>query len=119
MKTHVAYCSACDRDVRIALSEEPFAGDGHANVADPDVVCLEIGAQCTGSMCPIGAQPPVVMAARLVRSGIKPVVQPLVMATCEACQQATQFALLDAVYASCTQCGRTMERSRLTTPTSN
>ena len=68
MKFQVAYCSACDRDVRIAYTEAPVF-EGQANLPDPEVLCMEIGHQCTGSLCPIGAQPPAVMAARLVRNG--------------------------------------------------
>ena len=119
MKTKVAYCSACDRDVQIAFPTEPAVPDGQANVFDTEVVCLEIGHQCTGSMCPIGATAPAVMAVRLVRSGLKPAMQPLIDASCDACDEVTKFAVISADYATCTVCGRTSERKRLTLPTSN
>lgn len=67
MKFRLEYCSACDHDVRIAITEAPMF-DGQANIPDPEIVCMEIGHQCTGSLCPVGAQPPAVMAARLVRN---------------------------------------------------
>jgi hypothetical protein len=67
MKTLTAFCSACDRDVRLVITDEP-SQDGHANLVDSEVVCLEIGASCTGSLCPIGAVSPAVMAARLARA---------------------------------------------------
>lgn len=118
MKTTMAYCSACDRDVMIAMSDQPVF-DGQANLPDPEVVCLEIGHKCTGSMCPIGAQPPAVMAVRLVRSGLKPVVQPLMAARCEQCDEVAQFALISDVLATCTTCGHSVDRRALTTPTSN
>jgi hypothetical protein len=70
MKTRMAFCSACDRDVRVAFPEDAEFVDGQANIPDPEIVCLEIGARCTGSMCPVAAQPAAVMAARLVRSGL-------------------------------------------------
>lgn len=113
MKIQVAYCSACDHDVRIALPDEPLATDGHANVPDPEIVCLEIGSSCTGALCPIGAQPPRVMTARLVRSGLKPVFQPLIASQCERCQTVTSFAVIDPRYVTCTQCGLTVERCSL------
>ena len=119
MKTHMAYCSACDRDVRIVLPDEPVEADGQANIHDAEIVCLEIGEKCTGSMCPVGATSPSVMAVRLVRSGLKPVVQPLLSAQCDACADLTKFAIIDAEYATCTVCGITVRRDSLDVPTSN
>ena len=62
MRAHLAYCSACDKEVHIVVSD-----DARNSIQDPGAVCLEIGHKCTGSMCPIGAAPPAEMAARLVR----------------------------------------------------
>lgn len=119
MKAQVAYCSACDRDVHVVLTEDRLL-EGQANLPDPEIVCLEIGNACTGSMCPIGAQPPSVMAARLVRSGLgKPVLQPVVLGACELCLEVTQFVVIDPKYVTCTQCGTTTTRASLATPTSN
>jgi hypothetical protein len=70
MKTQLEFCSACDRDVLIAYPEPSDYVDGQANIPDPHLVCLDIGERCTGSMCPVAAQPPDVMARRLVRSGM-------------------------------------------------
>ena len=112
MKTQVAFCSACDRDVTIAMTDEPVF-DGQANLPDPEVICMEIGHQCTGSMCPIGAQPPSVMAVRLVRSGLKPIVQPLVTARCEGCATVSRFAVISDDLATCTSCGRSVDRGTL------
>ena len=119
MKVQMAYCSACDRDVQIAFPTEPAVHDGQANVMDTDVLCLEIGHQCTGSMCPIGAQPPAVMAVRLIRSGVKPVMHRLQPARCDVCGGVEKFALVDATHATCTGCGRTVDRADLEVPTSN
>ena len=119
MKVQLAYCSACDRDVQIGFPTEPNIAEGHANVMDTEVVCLEIGHECTGSLCPIGAQPPAVMAVRLIRNGIKPVMHRLQSALCEACGSIERFALIDATHATCTTCAHTVDSSSLTTPTSN
>lgn len=70
MMTQRVFCSACDRDVLFAFPEEADFVDGQANIPDPQLVCLDIGERCTGSMCPVAAQPSSVMAARLVRSGL-------------------------------------------------
>lgn len=53
MKVRTAYCSACDRNVRVIV--KPEALDGHRFQAyDPhDLVCLEYGESCTGDMCPL------------------------------------------------------------------
>lgn len=119
MKTRMAYCSACDRDVQIAITDEPVEQEAQANVHDAEIVCLDIGHKCTGAMCPIGAQPPSVMAVRLVRSGLKPIVQPVLSAHCDACDEITQFALINPEYATCTACGTTVKRDSLDVPTSN
>ena len=119
MNVQMAYCSACDRDVQIAFPTEPAVADGQANIKDTELLCLEIGHECTGSLCPIGAQPPAVMAVRLIRSGVKPVLHRLQPALCEVCGDIEKFALVDAAYATCIACGHTVDRSNLTTPTSN
>lgn len=119
MKVQMAYCSACDRDVQIGFPTEPTVTDGQANVMDTEVVCLEIGHQCTGSMCPIGAQPPAVMAVRLIRSGMQPVMHRLLPALCDACGDVEKFALIDATHATCTGCGRTVDYTSLKRATSN
>lgn len=112
MKTQIAYCSACDHDVRIALPEEPVF-DGHANLVDPEIVCLEIGESCTGHMCPIGAQPSTVMKARLVKSGVRLQLQPIVRAFCEQCNEQSEFVVIDKQYATCPTCGHTVARTEL------
>ena len=60
----------------IVVTDQP-SQDGQANVHDSEIVCLEIGDTCTGSLCPIGATSPTVMAARLVRNGLQTIVQPV------------------------------------------
>jgi hypothetical protein len=112
MKTQTAYCSACDTDVQIVITDEPSA-DGQANLHDAEIVCLEIGDNCTGSMCPIGAAPASVMAARLVRNGLQTVMQPVVQARCSGCGQVTSHVIAERSHATCTVCGATTARSGL------
>lgn len=112
MRTQIAFCSACDRDVQIALPDEPLS-DGQANVADPETVCLEIGPKCTGHLCPIGAQPPSVMKVRLVKQGTDLRLQPYVRGWCEGCTSESDFVVIDKQYATCPACGHTVSRDAL------
>ena len=109
MQSHIEYCSACDRDVRIVVTDEP-SRDGHANLHDSEVVCLEIGHRCTGGMCPIGAAPPTVMAARLVRNELYSRNRPVVTGECPSCNGPTTSVVIDPTQAVCTVCG-TVRRS--------
>ena len=60
MATKTIYCSACDREVLVRLTD-----DGQLDGA----VCMDIGASCTGTLCPICAVPPA--AIRETVSNIK------------------------------------------------
>ena len=112
MKSQLAYCSACDKDVRIVVTDEP-SQDGHANLHDSEIVCLEIGGACTGHLCPIGAAPPTVMAARLVRNGLQTVVQPVIKAECPDCGRVTGHVIVEPSRATCLECGGIVARSEL------
>ena len=101
MKTIDAYCSACDNEVRLVLTDEPTQDDP-SPIHDREVVCLEIG-----------AVPPVVMAARLVRNGLQTKVQPIVKAQCPACDRETDFVVVSKEYAICSQCGTTSGRDAI------
>ena len=52
MDKHFAYCSACDRQVEIVVNPgartNPVTGE-----PEDEIVCLELGESCTGSMCPM------------------------------------------------------------------
>jgi len=113
MIAQTAYCSACDKDVRIIVTDEP-SHDGQANLHDSEIVCLEIGDGCTGSLCPIGAAPPTVMAARLVRNGLQTVVQPVLQASCAECGRTTTHVIVERSHAICENCGTAKARSELT-----
>lgn len=57
MKSHTAYCSACDRPVKV-LVRDGFEAD------DPEsLVCLDYGEKCTGALCPLFTVPTEVMRA--------------------------------------------------------
>jgi hypothetical protein len=112
MKTQIAYCSACDKDVHIVITDDP-SQDGHANLHESEVVCLEIGETCSGALCPIGAAPPSVMAARLVRNGLQTIVQPVVRAHCPTCDRATPHLIIERTSARCTECETVTARSGL------
>ena len=57
MKSQQLFCGACDRPVRVLITDTPTT-EGQATADDAEVVCLEIGAQCTGNLCPLGAAEP-------------------------------------------------------------
>ena len=112
MKMQTAYCSACDKDVHIVVTDEPSV-DGQANLHESEVVCLEIGEACTGSMCPIGATAPAVMAARLVRNGLQTIMQPVIEAHCAGCGRVTTHLIVEPTRARCTECETVSDRATL------
>lgn len=103
MKTRIAYCSACDQDVRIVLTDEP-THDGQATIHDAEVICLEIGEHCTGNLCPVAAEAPAVMAVRLVRNGLQQVMHPVLRAQCSGCGRETNYVVVGRM-ATCDECG--------------
>ena len=109
MKEITAYCSACDQDVRLVLTDQPIEDDP-SPIHDREVVCLEIGEHCTGSLCPLGAVPPVVMAARLVRNGLQTTVQPIIKAMCPSCDNVSDFVIVSKDLCICSICGTTTKR---------
>ena len=100
------YCSARDQDVRVMITDEPV-NDGQANILDSEIVCLEIGDTCTGSMCPICAMPPQAVDARLAKLGLRPEVHRKVLAHCDTCDRETELIMSSGGYVSCTECGTT------------
>jgi hypothetical protein len=57
MRMYRAYCSACDRPVRVIPISE-FPEDARPeNVSETAVVCLDYGEECTGSLCPLFETP--------------------------------------------------------------
>ena len=62
MEVHLAYCSGCDRQVRVVVNPK-VVEEGREATAD-DLICLEHGEACTGSLCPIFGVPTEEMEAR-------------------------------------------------------
>jgi hypothetical protein len=64
MDKHWAYCSACDRQVEVAVDP---TGAVDPQTGDPveALVCLEVGHTCTGALCPITDATPDEMRAAL------------------------------------------------------
>jgi hypothetical protein len=104
MKSHQLYCSACDKQVKVMISEAPL-GEHQATVHDDELICLEIGDHCTGSLCPLGAAEPQAMVSRLIHSGESTDGLRTVKATCPSCGIEAEFVLYGKGKASCTVCG--------------
>lgn len=107
METQMAYCSACDQQVRIAVTPTPIHG-GQAPLPDsPDVVCLDFGHHCTGELCPMFGLPRILMGVRLARSDLRPDGWETVDAPCEGCGRVTTMNVIDPSTAYCSICGGT------------
>jgi hypothetical protein len=52
MDRHLAYCSACDRQVEVVVKHGARTNPETGQPED-EIVCLEMGESCTGSMCPM------------------------------------------------------------------
>jgi hypothetical protein len=107
MDTHSAYCSACDQQVRIALTPAPLHG-GQATLPDaPDVVCLDFGVRCTGQFCPMFGLPRVVMGVRLARSELRTDGWTTVRGFCDGCERVTEMEVVNGTHAFCPICHTT------------
>jgi hypothetical protein len=71
MDTHVVYCSACDRKVRVVFMEPPQDEVAAGGDIDPNGICIDYcTSACTGSMCALFDLPPPEMLERLRDSGL-------------------------------------------------
>lgn len=105
MKRHRVFCSACDREVNVVITDAPLA-EGQATLWDEEVVCLEVGDSCTGALCPLGAVGPDAMVARIVHHGLSVDGLRKVRSVCPACDRETDLVLYGNGRAACTECGR-------------
>jgi hypothetical protein len=56
----VAYCSACDREVRLRVRSDGGSDENDGTSARASHLtgeCLDVGEDCTGAFCPFGDQP--------------------------------------------------------------
>lgn len=114
MSEHQAYCSACDREVRVAVVPLPTHG-GQASLLDgSELVCLEFGERCTGRMCPMFGLPSIMMGVRLARSELRAEPWTVVKGLCAGCDQVTEMKLIDRAHALCSICSSTNPCSILT-----
>ena len=104
MKNHLLYCSACDREVRVLISGTPLYED-QAPLRDPELICLDIGSRCTGSLCPLGAAEPNAMVGRLIRNGVPLDTLNTVIAECPTCENEAEMVLYGDGRAACSICG--------------
>jgi len=107
------FCSACDREVSVVFTDEQPAADAAPNLADADVVCLELGDQCTGALCPVCAISPEAMAIRVAKLGLRPDQHATVRAACEGCQREQDMMLTRGGYVTCPECGATRRMRRV------
>ncbi|HEX2778202.1 MAG TPA: hypothetical protein VHM30_01810 [Gemmatimonadaceae bacterium] len=106
MRELTMYCAARDQDVHVVLTDEPVE-EGQATVMDTEVICLEIGEHCTGSLCPVCAVSQEAMDARLAKSGLRPEIRRKLLGHCEGCGRETELVVSSGGYLSCTECGTT------------
>jgi hypothetical protein len=53
MESHLAYCSALDREVRVFLRPIHYDEKDPANIDTPVVICREHAEDCLGIHCPL------------------------------------------------------------------
>jgi hypothetical protein len=104
MKNHQMFCSACDREVRVMITDTPAMED-QASVHDEEMVCLDVGEQCVGNLCPIGAAAPNVMVSRIMRNGLPLEDKHTVRSFCPSCGLECEMVLYGEGRAACTSCG--------------
>ena len=104
MKTEQMYCGAWDRFVRVLVADVP-AGERQAPVTDGELVCLEIGAHCTGNMCPLGAVQPGALVRRIVKNGVPLSTLHTEPGHCPACDSNAEMILYGQGKAGCSVCG--------------
>lgn len=112
MRTQMTYCAARGREIRIAVTDDP-AHDGQATLHDPELVCLDIGGHCTATRCPVCGLPPEALAARLVHNGLQTALNPVVKLRCEVCDHVTEYVVVDERFATCAECGTTVDYQSL------
>lgn len=109
MQKQQMFCQGCERHVHVMVTDAA-EDDAQANVPDPEIVCLEIGDWCSGSMCPLGATAPSAMVTRLIQSGVPMENLRTVRGHCDACGLDGELALYGKDLAACMVCGTSRTR---------
>ena len=92
--------------MRVIVTDDPVH-DAQASVSDSELICLEIGDQCTGNLCPVCAMSPAAVDARLAKSGLRPDIRRKVSAYCDVCERDTELVVSSGGYVTCTECETT------------
>jgi hypothetical protein len=106
MEYRQMYCSGCDRNVRVLITDS-VPDDAQANVPDSELICAELGEWCNGSLCPLGAAEPHAMVRRLIHGGLPIDHLRRTRGVCDACGSERELVLYGASMAACTVCGTT------------
>lgn len=105
MQTEKAFCAKCKREVQLTWTAAPLH-EGHANLGSGDeLVCLELGDQCTDDVCCVSRLPRQVMALRLAKSELRERPFSTTKYPCQGCGQETEMQILDQQDLYCTVCG--------------
>jgi Zn finger protein HypA/HybF involved in hydrogenase expression len=106
METRSVFCPKCQHDVQVAVSTAPLHGGPPSvgDMTDAELVCLDFGSGCSGTMCTAFGLPRVVMGVRLARSGLRPERLDTVRAVCDGCGRFVELEVVDDTHAFCPQC---------------
>jgi hypothetical protein len=113
MEYRTMYCGGCDRNVRVLLPDSG-PSDAQPNVHDFEVICVELGDWCNGSLCPLGAAEPHAMVRRLIQEGLPLEHLRRARGWCDACGLENDFVLYASQAAACTVCGTSRSRDGMT-----
>lgn len=108
MREILIHCPVHGRDVRFAVTDAPVT-DGQAPIADPDLICLDVGVHCPPGGCPVLHESTAAVDARLARSGLAPRAFRHVWTPCELCGRTTEQLLSAGGYVTCGECGATRD----------
>ena len=106
MQRQIAYCSVCDRDVQLVVTDG-LSHEGQANLHEGEIVCLEVGDRCASCHCPVSDAQPAVMASRLISNGLQTAANPVVTLSCDRCGGRTRHVLIEHSWSTCNDCGAT------------
>ena len=107
MRTERAYCSGCNREVRLAFTDAA-PRNGHANLrSDAQIVCLDYEEGCSPIRCLATGKTGIIMGVRLAKSHLNDERFRVTRARCDGCGQVSDLEILDETYAMCTLCDST------------